>query len=300
MQPRKTRPIQSNLNLTWEGKLPSLAFSCNKYPSIFSPSVTASCHSILSTLHTLLYSTTTFYSLHTSPPQQQQQQQQPHHTTKPQLQSKCPSLVLPSSSAVLPSLVSDTTSTPLVETQELLRRRLRVRATTLYPNDPYTNLVDRRRSQRCCRHQEAPPWPHSWRRDRVERSWCQDRRCCKSMIYPSRHTQILSLTHILGCRGRSHCWCHQEQRPSCCQGRKGRGHESCGQVRQPCRSRGREGQGWCLKLVRWRQISGLSTQDESTCIIYLIKVGAYGTANGFERANGHAIALGFSAYNVIQ
>lgn len=32
MQPRKTRPIQSNLNLTWEGKLPSLAFSCNKYP----------------------------------------------------------------------------------------------------------------------------------------------------------------------------------------------------------------------------------------------------------------------------
>lgn len=153
-------------------------------PSIFSPSVIASCHSILSTLHTLLYSTTTFYSLHTSP------QQQPHHTTKPQIQSKCPSLVLPSSSAVLPSLVSDTTSTPLVETQELLRRRLRVRATTLYTNDSYTNLIDRRRSQRCCRHQEAPPWPHSWRRGRVERSWCQDRRCCKSMIYPSRHTQI--------------------------------------------------------------------------------------------------------------
>jgi hypothetical protein len=46
----------------------------------------------------------------------------------------------------------------------------------------------------------------------------------------------------------------------------------------------------------------VDSQDESTCIIYLIKVGAYGTANGFEPANGpcmaqqhdtgHAIALG--------
>lgn len=58
MQPRKTRPIQSNLNLTWEGKLPSLAFSCNKYPVHLLPI----CHRILS-LYTLYlaYSALLYY-----------------------------------------------------------------------------------------------------------------------------------------------------------------------------------------------------------------------------------------------
>lgn len=47
----------------------------------------------------------------------------------------------------------------------------------------------------------------------------------------SSYTMFQSLTHIIGRRGRSHCWCHQEQCPGRRQGRKGRGHESRGQVR---------------------------------------------------------------------